>query len=188
MQEQLSRETRDVVFVLDVSKSMLAQDRTPNRIENAKATILSCLDQLRSGQRVGLVVFAGTSSIKCPLTTDHRFFAGALEEVGPWSVTHGGTRIGDALLKTCEKILSDDMRGFQDVILITDGGNQEERYAEAITALNDLEASLIAIGLGSEQTGSRIPVQGDAGESFMLHDGQEVWTKLETATLQELVQ
>ena len=186
-QEQLSRESRDVVFVLDVSKSMLAEDRTPNRLENAKTTILSCVEKLDPGQRIGLVVFAGTSSIKCPLTTDHRFFANALSDVAPWSVTHGGTRIGDALLKTCEKLLSNEMRGFQDVILITDGGNQEESYTDALTALNELEASLIAIGVGSANTGSRIPVEDSDGARFMLHDGQEVWTKLDTTTLEEMV-
>ncbi|MFT7516195.1 MAG: Ca-activated chloride channel family protein, partial [Candidatus Omnitrophota bacterium] len=65
-QEPLVRETRDVVFVLDVSRSMLARDRVPNRLENAKATIISCLDELGEEQRVGLVAFAGTTSIKCP--------------------------------------------------------------------------------------------------------------------------
>ncbi len=185
-QEPLVRETRDVVFVLDVSRSMLARDRVPNRLENAKATIISCLDELGEEQRVGLVVFAGTTSIKCPLTTDHHFFRKALEEVGSRSVSHGGTLIGDALLKTAEKLLTEEMRGFQDVILLTDGGDQAGTVDKAIAILNEKEASLIAIGMGNDQAGTRIPAsKTEAG--YLLYEGREVWSRLETETLQEMV-
>lgn len=186
-QEPLVRETRDVVFVLDVSRSMLARDRVPNRLENAKATIISCLDELGEEQRVGLVAFAGTTSIKCPLTTDHNFFRKALEEAGSGSVSHGGTLIGDALLKTVEKLLTEEMRGFQDVILLTDGGDQAGNVEKAVAALNEKEASLIAIGLGNDQSGTRIPAAAEGEAGYLLHEGREVWSRLETETLQELV-
>jgi len=72
--ETIERKGRDVVFLLDVSKSMLAEDLVPNRMERAKIAIMDCVEQLR-GDRVGLVAFAGTAAVKCPLTLDYGFFS-----------------------------------------------------------------------------------------------------------------
>ena len=72
-EEQLQREGRDVCFVLDVSNSMLAQDLKPNRLERAKLAINDVIDII-SGDRVSLVIFAGSVALKCPLTSDYHFF------------------------------------------------------------------------------------------------------------------
>ncbi|MEM7391081.1 MAG: VWA domain-containing protein [Verrucomicrobiota bacterium] len=187
--ERLTRESRDVVFLLDVSNSMHGRDRLPNRMENAKAMIVSCLDRLAGDQRVGLVVFAGSSSIACPLTQDIRFFIEALEKTGPESVSQGGTRIGDALLKAADKLLTEKMRGFQDVILITDGGDQESEPLKAVEVLNELDASLMVVGVGDTGDGVRIPVRDERRNEtrFMTYDGQEVRTRLELEQLKRLV-
>ena len=73
----IKRQGRDVVFLLDVSKSMLAEDLVPNRLERAKLAILDAVDRLQ-GDRVALVAFAGTAVVKCPLTLDYGFFRLAL--------------------------------------------------------------------------------------------------------------
>jgi hypothetical protein len=186
--EPLSREARDVIFLLDVSRSMLAEDRRPNRLENAKALVATCVNQLDPGQRVGLVLFGGSASIRSPLTRDHLFLLDALAEASPDDVDHGGTRIGDAMLKIGEKLLSDTMRGFQDIILITDGGDQDSSPAAAIAKLNELGASIMVIGIGSGPPGVRIPQLTPDGEAgFVIHEGKEVWTHLRGDLLKEMV-
>lgn len=183
--QMIQREGRDVVFLLDVSKSMLAEDRLPNRLESAKASIGECVSEL-DDHRVGLVVFAGSSSIVCPLTTDKDFFMNSLEKAGPHSVAHGGTRIGDALLKVCDKLFSDRDQGYKDIVLLSDGGDQSDGLDKAVEQMNQQQVRLIAIGMGDPQRGSRIPSPGDKSD-FMLYENQEVWTRLDGAQLSALV-
>ena len=178
-------DSRDVVFVLDVSRSMLARDRQPDRLGSARLAIRDLVESLRPGDRAGLVVFAGASSIVCPLTTDLSFFHKALEEAGATSVAYGGTRLGDALRKTADKLLGGaSQRGFQDVILLTDGGDQESEIDQAVEAINEDGASLIVIGLGSDSEGARIP----DGDGFIVYQGREVWSRQESATLEKIAQ
>ncbi len=92
-QTTVKRTGRDVVFVLDVSKSMLAEDLAPNRLERAKLAIADVIDTL-AGDRVGLVAFGGTAAIKCPLTLDYGFFRMMLENISTDSIDRGGTMIG----------------------------------------------------------------------------------------------
>ncbi|MDP4719660.1 MAG: VWA domain-containing protein [Akkermansiaceae bacterium] len=179
-----AQEGRDIVFVLDVSRSMLAEDLLPNRLGSAKASIAECVADLEN-HRVGLVVFGGSSSIVCPLTSDTGFFLDALALTGPESVSHGGTRIGDALLKTCDKLFSGEEQGFRDIVLITDGGDQSESLEKAINVLNEKKVKLIAIGLGDERTGSRIPDPSGASD-YVTYNNEEIWSKLDTAQLTAL--
>ena len=186
--KMIPREGRDVVFLLDVSRSMLAEDRLPNRLQSAKTSIAECVDTLK-GNRVGLVVFAGSSSIVCPLTMDHDFFLNSLEKVGPDSVAHGGTRIADALLKVCDKLFSNDDKGYKDIILITDGGDQGKGLKKAAEELNKKQIRLIAIGLGDDKQGARIPAENPKKNKadYTLYKGQVVWTKLDAQELTKLV-
>ena len=86
--ETIERKGRDVVFLLDVSKSMLAEDLYPSRLERAKLAILDCIDRLE-GDRIGLVAFAGTAAVKCPLTLDYGFFRMMLKDISTDSITRG---------------------------------------------------------------------------------------------------
>ncbi|MBI4624269.1 MAG: VWA domain-containing protein [Verrucomicrobia bacterium] len=181
--EALASDSRDVVFVLDVSRSMLARDRQPDRLSSARLAIRDLVEHLRPGDRVGLVVFAGSSLIVCPLTTDLLFFHKVLVEANPTSVTYGGTRIGDGLRKTADKLLGGaERRGFQDVILLTDGGDQESEIDKAVEAINDDGAALLVIGLGSDSEGARIP----DGDGFVVYQGREIWSRQESATLEQI--
>ena len=96
--ETIQRRGRDVVFLIDVSKSMLAEDLAPNRMERAKLAVQDAVDRL-AGDRVGLVVFAGTSVVKCPLTLDYGFFRMMLEDVSTDSISRGGTLIGEQVIE-----------------------------------------------------------------------------------------
>ncbi|MCW5979439.1 MAG: VWA domain-containing protein [Bryobacteraceae bacterium] len=187
VQEETERRGRDVVFLLDVSRSMLAEDLAPNRLERAKLAILDSVERLR-GDRVALVAFAGTAAVKCPLTHDYGFFRQALEESSPASVSRGGTLIGDAIRTTIEQVFDNQARSFRDVILITDGEDHESYPEEAARKLGELGARLIAVGLGDEHEGRRIPVTGADGQrTFLTYNGQEVWSRLDTETLRKMV-
>ena len=177
---------RDVVFVLDVSKSMLAEDLKPNRLERAKLAITDCIEQLQ-GDRVSLVVFAGTAAVKCPLTLDAGFFRLMLEQIDTNSINRGGTMLGDAIRTVIDQVFDHQERQYRDIILITDGEDHESFPVEAAKEAGELGVRLIIVGLGDEGEGQRIPVTDEQGrKTFLKYDGQEVWTKLDADSLREM--
>jgi len=184
--KKLNREGRDLVFLLDVSKSMLADDLLPTRLQNSKQAILDCVETLNN-DRVGLVLFAGSSAIKCPLTSDYKFFRLMLEEADWTSVNTGGTRIGDAILKTIDKVFHAGSKGAQDIILITDGDDHDKHSLDAVKKLSEAGVNLIIIGVGDARLGSRITIEEDGRRSFMMSGNSEVWTKMNPKKLQQLV-
>lgn len=182
----IHRRGRDIVFLLDVSKSMLAEDLAPNRLERAKLAIHDCLERVQ-GDRVALVVFAGSSAVKCPLTLDYGFFRMMLDDVSTDSIARGGTIIGDAIRKTIAEVFDDQRRQYKDVILITDGEDHDSFPVEAAKHAGERGIRILAIGLGDENEGRRIPITDETGlRTFMKHDGREVWTRLDAATLRKM--
>ncbi len=183
----LQRRGRDIVFVLDVSKSMLAEDLAPNRMERAKLAIKDMIERLE-GDRVGLVVFSGSSVLKCPLTMDYGFFNLMLDDVGIESVSRGGTMIGDAVRKALDEAFDDQEKKYKDLILITDGEDHDSFPVEAAEEAGNRGIRIIAVGLGDETHGKRIPVtDGSGARTFMTYEGREVWSKLDAATLRKMV-
>ncbi len=194
VQQEVAQRGRDVVFVLDVSRSMLAEDLPPNRLERAKLAILDAVDRLE-GDRVALTVFAGATVVKCPLTLDYAFFRMVLEDVSPWSVSRGGTLIGDALRTVLRDVFDGKRSNYRDIVLITDGEDHDSFPLEAAAEVGALGVRLIAIGLGDERVGQRIPVTSAeasaaagaaGGRSFLRHAGQEVWSRLDADTLRRM--
>ena len=194
VRQEVVQRGRDVVFVLDVSRSMMAEDLPPNRLERAKLAILDAVDRLE-GDRVALAVFAGATVVKCPLTLDYAFFRMVLEDVSPWSVSRGGTLIGDALRTVLRDVFDGKRSNYRDIVLITDGEDHDSFPLEAAAEVGALGVRLIAIGLGDERVGQRIPVVADdatasanvAGtRSFLQHAGQEVWSRLDADTLRKM--
>ncbi len=190
-EQQLQESGRDVIFLLDVSRSMLAGDMHPNRLENAKTAILDCVDGL-GGDRVGLVLFAGSAEIRCPLTVDYDYFRMALRQASPESVAAGGTMIAHAIDRTVDKLLTPERSGLQDIVLITDGEDTAdtagETETEAAAKLGEAGARLIAIGIGDRSRGSRIPVEDaeTGARSFLKQGNREVWTRLHSETLRKM--
>lgn len=184
---RIERKGRDVVFVLDVSRSMLAEDLAPNRIERAKLAIRDCIEKIR-GDRAGLVVFAGSAVVKCPLTLDYGFFRFMLEDVSTDSVSRGGTMIGDAVRKCMDDVFDDRHKEYKDIILITDGEDHDSFPVEAASEAGERGIRIIAIGIGDEGRGRRIPVTDEKGRrTFLTHNGQEIWSKLDADTLRKMV-
>jgi len=183
---KLERLGRDVIFVLDVSRSMLAEDLKPNRLERAKLAILDCIGRLQ-GDRVGLVAFAGTAAVKCPLTLDYGFFRMMLAQVDTTAIARGGTMIGDAVRTTLDKVFDDLDKKYKDIILITDGEDHDSFPVQAAEEAGNRGVRIIAIGLGDENEGRRVPITDDSGrKTFLTYEGEEVWSKLDADTLREM--
>ena len=184
--QQIRRRGRDVVILLDTSRSMLAEDITPNRLERSKIAISDLLEVLR-GDRIGIITFAGNATVKCPLTQDYAFVRMALADISTESSSRGGTMVGDAIRKAAEEVFDKQSRQYKDVILITDGEDHDSFPVQAAEIAAEEGVRIIAIGLGDDATGSRIPITGPSGErTFLMYQGQEVWSKLDSDTLREV--
>lgn len=185
-QESVKQRGRDLIFMLDVSRSMLATDIKPNRLERAKIAIKDILPHL-TGDRVALVVFAGDNTLLCPLTLDYGFFKLMLDDAGPHSVGKGGTLIGDALRMILADVIDEQDTKYKDIILITDGEDHESFPVEAAAEAGKRGIRLFAIGLGDEVEGQRVPINDERNQhSFVKHNGQEVWSKLNPTTLRQM--
>jgi Ca-activated chloride channel family protein len=183
--QEITLHGADVVILLDVSKSMTAEDVGQTRLSRAKSGIRDLLARL-GGDRVGLVVFAGKAVVKVPLTTDHGFFLSVLDGIDTDSAPRGGSLIGDGIRK-CLEMLEPDSERDQAVVLIADGEDQESFPLEAANDALERGVRILSVGLGDPNEGARIPVQDEMGERhFMKHEGQEVWSKLDEQLLEKI--
>ena len=186
VRQSVSTAGRDVVFVLDVSRSMLAEDVHPSRLESAKQGIRDCLASLDS-ERAGLVVYAGSSNIACPLTRDSKFVRFMVDQAQPRSVDFGGSFLQSAVEKAVDQVFSDERRGFQDMIVLTDGGDHGPGMDKVADLLNQHGVELLVVGLGDTDVAARIPVLDDEGKAaYLEHEGEVVRTKLEDESLRQL--
>lgn len=176
----------DVMILLDVSRSMLARDIAPNRLERAKISIRDDLLPALGGDRIGLIAFAGAASLKCPLSHDYGFFRLALQDVSTTSCPRGGTLIGDAIRKAAEAF-DDSLDTHKVILLITDGEDHESYPLEAAVNLwNDLEVPVVAVALGDEREGARIPVETDRGEEYLTYRDKVVWSRADFDELRRI--
>ncbi len=175
---------RDVVVLLDVSYSMLAEDARPNRLERAKAAVRKLVEavQREGGHRLGLLAFAGRADVLCPLTRDYEVFLKRLEDASPDAVVSPGTSIEGAL-HAAEGAFGALAPGYTDLILISDGGDHGGRPAEAAAELAQRHLSLYTVGVGDPDRSTPIPVAGGAGQDYLTRDGQQVRTRLESDVL-----
>jgi len=104
--KKIKHKGRDIAILLDTSRSMLAEDIKPSRIERSKIAIADLLETL-AGDRVAIVTFAGNSTIKCPLTQDYAFVRMALSDVTTESTSRGGTMVGDAIRKAVAEVFDE---------------------------------------------------------------------------------
>ena len=175
-------ETRgaEIMIVLDVSNSMLAEDYSPNRLERAKLAISRLVDKLRD-DRIGLIVFAGNSFVQLPITTDYVSAKMFLNSISTESVPVQGTAIGDAI-NTAVRSFSAQSEKSRAIIVITDGENHEDDPVAAAKQAGELGIRVFAVGVGSPE-GEVIPMDGD-----LLRDkeGEIVVTRLDEKVLQEV--
>jgi Ca-activated chloride channel homolog len=175
----------DCFVLLDVSRSMLAEDVAPNRLDRAKSDIRDLLKKL-GGDRVGLIVFAGKPVLKAPLTTDAGFFNIVLDDIDTRSAPRGGTLIGDAIRKALDSL---PPAGDYDqiLVLLTDGEDQDSFPLEAAKEAATRGVKIFTVGLGDSAEGARIPVRDASGRlEYVKDEGKEHWSKTDQSVLQKI--
>ncbi|MBR5661549.1 MAG: VWA domain-containing protein [Bacteroidales bacterium] len=170
----------EIMVVLDVSNSMLAQDYSPNRLERAKLAISRITDRLQ-GDRIGLIIFAGSSFVQLPITSDYVSAKMFLSNISTESIPIQGTAIGDAI-NTAVKSFSAQSENSRAIIVITDGENHEDDAVAAAAQAAEAGVKVYTIGVGSVE-GQPIPMNGGLLKD---KEGNIVVTKLDEDTLKEI--
>ena len=170
----------EIMIVLDVSNSMLAEDYSPNRLERAKLAISRLVDKLRD-ERIGLIVFAGNSFVQLPITTDYVSAKMFLNSISTESVPVQGTAMGEAI-NTAMKSFSLQSEKSRAVIVITDGENHEDDPVAAARQAAELGVKVFTIGVGSPE-GKPIPFEG---ELLKDKNGEIVVTRLDENILKDV--
>ena len=170
----------EIIIAIDVSNSMLAEDYSPNRLERAKLAVSRLVDKLRD-DRIGLVIFAGTSFVQLPVTTDYVSAKMFLNTIDTGSIPIQGTALGDAIT-TCIRSFSAQSDKSRAIILITDGENHEDDPVAAAEQAAQMGIKVFTIGVGSPE-GKPIPMNG---ELLKDKDGEIVVSKLDEGILQDI--
>ena len=173
----------EIMICLDVSNSMLAQDYTPDRLSRAKLALSRIVDRL-DGDRIGLIIFAGTSFVQLPVTTDYVSAKMFLNSVDNKSIPVQGTAIGDAILLAA-KSFSTQSEKSRAIIVITDGENHEDDPVEAARQVAETGIRVYTVGVGSLR-GQPIPLDGElmkdkAGNIVVTHLNEETLRRVAAA-------
>ncbi|RUA03168.1 MAG: hypothetical protein DSY89_01305 [Deltaproteobacteria bacterium] len=174
----------DILIGLDTSRSMLAPDIRPNRLARAKLAIKDFVDRL-GGDRVGLIPFAGTSFLMCPLTTDYNAFNESLDAVTPASIPVGGTNMAEVITKA-EKILHNESN-YRILILVTDGENLQGRALAAAEDAARQKMTIYTVGVGT-RAGELIPDAKNRGNFIKDESGNFIRSRLDEKTLKKIAE
>ena len=180
--EKINRNGIDVMIAIDVSKSMLAKDIQPNRLERAKQLLNKLIDKL-SNDRIGIIVFAGKAYLQMPLTADHEAAKMYLSAASTETVPSQGTVIGDAL-KMCYAAFNGKEKKYKAVVLISDGEDHDENAMQVATEMAQQGVVINTVGIGSPQ-GTTI-IDELTGEEKKDNQGNIVITKLNEQALADI--
>ncbi len=181
--QKIERKGIDIVIALDCSRSMLATDIKPTRLDRAKRKIRDLLDMLQ-GDRVGLVAFSGTAFLQCPLTVDYQAFYLFLDVLTPDYLPVGGTDLA-AALQSAQQAFDPHSQADKAVILITDG--EQTAAGDPMAAAREAQKAgikLFVIGIGS---GAGVPVPAEKGGFKKDEAGQIVLSRLDESLLSRMV-
>ena len=177
---------QDTIFLLDCSRSMLATDVAPNRLERAKLAILNFVQRHGRG-RVGVVAFAGQAFLQCPLTFDYGAFQDALMAIEEKTIPIPGTDLGRALDEGFQGLDKADRQKV--LVLVTDGEDLEQSGVRAAEALAKQGVVVFAVGVGTP-AGAEILFVNEQGRPELVHDlkGEVVRSRLDEATLRRIAE
>ena len=183
--QEVRRQGLDILVAVDVSKSMLTEDVRPNRLARTKLAVKDLVKKL-TGDRIGLIAFAGDAFTVCPLTVDYNGFLLALNDLDSSTISRGGTSIAQAVqeaLKSYDRIPSK----YKVLIIITDGESLEGDPLAAAREAKEKGIKVFCIGIGTRE-GELIRIQNSSGEYEFLkdRDGNFVKSRLNEDLLQKI--
>lgn len=183
--EKVKREGVDLVIALDLSRSMLAEDLKPNRLENAKQFVYEFMAKMEN-DRVGLVVFAGKAYIQMPLTIDYAAAKLFLSNMNTEMIPTQGTAIGEAI-EMSKQLFNEGEKKFKVLLIISDGENHEDDAVEIAKKATHDGITVFTVGVGTA-TGAPIPVYVNGVQSDYKKDadGSIVLSKLNEQALQQV--
>jgi Ca-activated chloride channel family protein len=182
--EEVRREGIDLVVALDTSRSMLAEDIKPNRLERAKLAVEDLLRQLQ-GDRVGLVAFAGSAFVQCPLTLDYGAFGESLRAIDVGIIPRGGTALAEAIDAGVAAFEGHESK-YEALVLITDGESHEGDAKQAAQKAADQGIKIYTVGIGTSD-GEIIPTNSNGQRGFLKdRHGNVVKSRLDDATLKQI--
>lgn len=182
IEERVFDQSREIVLALDLSRSMMAQDVKPSRLDRSKLLIQALLDRL-AGERIGLVIFSGTAFLQCPLSADYEILRDFLPSLNPKYLPEGGTNYTALLQTALEAFAGGNGVADRFLIILSDGEALDDQWRGQLDDLKKKGVRAICLGVGTAQ-GAMIP-DGDGG--FVKDErGAVVLSKLANATLQEL--
>ncbi|MDR0790809.1 MAG: VWA domain-containing protein [Bacteroidales bacterium] len=181
-----ARKGADIMVCLDISNSMLAEDIKPNRLIRAKQAISNVISQLET-DKIGLVVFAGSSYVQLPLTSDYGAAKTFIDIVTPEMISNQGTAIGEALERAMESLEKEKQHKARTIIVISDGEDNEQGAVEAAKVAKSKGIIVNTIGLGSGE-GVPIPLRVIGNRQDYKRDnmGEIVMTKLNEDILKQI--
>lgn len=183
-EQKVSRDGIDVMIALDVSKSMLAQDIKPSRLERAKQVLNRLIDRL-DNDRIGIVIFAGKAYLQMPLTGDHAAAKMYLSSATPESVPTQGTVIGDAL-RACNASFNSKEKKYKAVVLISDGEDHDKTAMRTVEEMAASGVSINTVGIGSPEGA---PLIDEATNEVKLDkEGNTVISKLNEDELRSIAE
>lgn len=185
--KKIEQTGRNVFIAVDTSKSMLADDVSPNRLTRAKLAAQDLLEKL-SGDRVGLIAFAGRAFLQAPLTTDHEAVIESIQSLDHTTIPRGGSSLGSAIALALQAI--EKMPGNQHgMVIFTDGQETDAAMLEAAKRAQEKNLLLLPVGVGTAE-GALIPDPDPQNQGGFVQDenGNVVKSRLESAALQELAQ
>jgi Ca-activated chloride channel homolog len=182
--EEVHREGIDLIVAIDTSRSMLATDVKPDRLERAKLAVLDMV-KLLEGDRIGLVAFAGTAFLECPLTLDYAAFERSLRSLEVGIIPRGGTALSRAIAVSLQGFEARQGK-HEALVLITDGEDHEGNVEEAAQAAADRGVKIYTVGIGTAE-GELIPLTREGARAFVKDgEGQVVKSRLNEDTLRQI--
>lgn len=184
--EEIELQGVDILFALDTSRSMLAEDYEPNRLERAKLAILDLVSRLE-GDRVGLIAFAGEAFLQSPLTLDYSAFLQTLDAMDTDTIPRGGTDVAGAIDEAMAYFKETDHHRV--LILISDGEDLEASGLQRAREAAGEDVSLFTVGVGSAE-GELIPLRGPNGQLDYVRDqaGNPVVSRLDEQGLRAIAE
>lgn len=179
--QQVQREGIDLIIAIDTSRSMLATDVKPNRLARAKLAVQDLLAQV-GGDRVGLVAFAGSAFLQCPLTLDFGAFSQSLEAIEAGIIPRGGTNLAAAIATSLDAFEGRQAE-HQALVIITDGEDHGSDLDDAIKNATERGVKLYTVGIGTSD-GELIPLE--QGGFLKDRSGQVVKSRLGEGILQKI--